>query len=248
MSATISPQDSPVLVVGASGAIGAAVARAIGKMGHPLGLHYCTNRASVDSTLSAVANVARAYPLQSNLASVEQCDALVDDFLRETGRIFGIALCAGTVPWKQWQETNHEDWAKVFFEHCIAPFALARAAANRMAKEGRVVYLSSIAAKYGGSAKTLHYAAAKSSLETAMRGLARELAPKAILVNGVRAGLVDTPQQTLGRSPDELSARIARIPLGRAGKPDEIASGFSYLFSSAAGFTTGDVITVAGGD
>ncbi len=117
-----------------------------------------------------------------------------------------------------------------------------------MTRNGRVVYLSSIAAKYGGSTKTMHYAAAKSALETAMRGLARELAAKGILVNGVRAGFVDTPQQQLGRSSEERSARIARIPLGRAGTPDEIASGFSYLFSSGAGFTTGDVITVAGGD
>lgn len=228
--------------------IGSAVARALGELGHPLGLHYCTNRASVDSTLNALANTARTYPLQSNLASVEECGALVDDFLHETGGIFGIALCGGTVPWKQWEETSHEDWVKAFFEHCIAPFALARAAANRMVKEGRVVYLSSIAAKYGGSAKTMHYAAAKSGLETAMRGLARELAPKGILVNGVRAGFIDTPQQTLGRSPQELFARIARIPLRRAGKPDEIAPSFCYLFSSDAGFTTGDVITVAGGD
>ena len=81
-----------------------------------------------------------------------------------------------------------------------------------------------------------------------MRGLARELAPRGILVNGVRAGYVDSPQHAQGRSPDEISARIARIPLRRAGLPEEVAAGFAYLFSRNASFTTGDTITVAGGD
>jgi NAD(P)-dependent dehydrogenase (short-subunit alcohol dehydrogenase family) len=242
------PKDRPILVVGASGAIGSSVARALGMTGHPLGLHYCGNRAAVDSTMEVLAGVGSVYPLQSNLASIEECEALVDDFVGKAGRIYGIAICGGRVPWKSWQDTSQDDWVNTFFEHCIAPFALARAAASRISSSGRVVYLSSIAAKYGGSTKTVHYAAAKAGLEAAMRGLARELAPRGILVNGVRAGFIDSPQQTIGRSSDELVSRIARIPLGRAGKPEEVASGFSYLFSGSAEFTTGDLISVAGGD
>ncbi len=109
MPSTIPAHERPILVVGASGAIGSAVARALGETGHSLGLHYCSNRASVDSTLNEISRMASAYPLRSNLATVEDCEALVEDFFREAGGIFGIALCTGKVPWKQWQETDRED-------------------------------------------------------------------------------------------------------------------------------------------
>lgn len=142
------------------------------------------------------------------------------------------------------------DWQDAFFEHCIAPLAVAKALLPAMQERGsgRIVFLSSIAAKYGGSPLTLHYAAAKSALETAMHGLSRNLVGHGIRVNGVRAGFVDTPQQHAGRTQAEIEARIARIPVGRAGTPEEIASAFAYLLSAHADFITGEIITVAGGD
>ena len=113
---------------------------------------------------------------------------------------------------------------------------------------GRIVYLSSISPKYAGSPKSLHYAAAKSALETTMRGLAKQVAPLGVRINGVRSGFVRSPQQTRGRSEQEIAARIDKIPVGREGKPEEIASAFTYLLSDAADFISGEIITVAGGD
>jgi NAD(P)-dependent dehydrogenase (short-subunit alcohol dehydrogenase family) len=244
----ISSPDRPILVVGASGTIGGAVASALGNAGHTLGLQYCSGSGRIESIRRLLPDAVQSHAMQSGLESIEACDALVSDFVDKTGGLYGIALCGGRVPWKPWQESAGSDWLGAYFEHCVAPFALARAAAQRIPEGGRIVYLSSIAAKYGGSVKTMHYAAAKAGLEAAMRGLARELAPRGILVNGVRAGYVDSPQHEQGRSPEEISARIARIPLRRAGLPEEVASGFAYLFSRSASFTTGDTITVAGGD
>ena len=94
----------------------------------------------------------------------------------------------------------------------------------------------------------LNVAAAKAALETSMLGLAKAVAANAIRINGVRAGFVDTPQQQAGRTPAELAARIDKIPLRRAGTPDEIAGAFTYLLSDSAAFVTAQLLTVAGGD
>lgn len=237
------------LVVGASGTIGSAVAAQLAAPGVVLGLHYCGGAAAIEAIKARLAATgAECAELQSDLADEAQCRELVARFRARFGAIQGVALCAGTVQWKSWRELDRDAWQRMFFEHCIGPFTIAAAAAEAMDAGGRVVFLSSISPKYGGSALTLHYAAAKGALEAAMRGMARELAPRGICVNGVRSGVVDTPQQHRGRTPDEIAQRVARIPMGRAGAPDEIASALVYLLSERASFVTGELISVAGGD
>lgn len=241
--------SKPILVVGATGKIGSAVARLLGSAGHTIGLHFCKNREAVDTLSDGLKQTgACSIILGSPLGSSDDCVDLVNRFAGQVGDLYGLAICSGRVPWKYWRDTGTDDWTNAYFEHCIVPVAMARAAANKILPEGRIVYLSSISSKYGGSDRTLHYAAAKAGLESAMLGLSRELASQNIRVNGVRAGFVDTPQQRAGRTSEEIAARISRIRLGRAGIPEEIASAFAYLFSEGASFITGEIITVAGGD
>jgi 3-oxoacyl-[acyl-carrier protein] reductase len=132
----------------------------------------------------------------------------------------------------------------------MAPFTLVKQAIPYMIGNGggRIVYLSSISPKYAGSSRSIHYASAKGALEIMMRGFAREVAKYGICINGVRAGFVLTPQQTAGRDQKEIDERIGNIPVRRAGKPEEVAAAFQYLMSDEAGFVTGEIITVAGGD
>lgn len=214
-----------------------------------LGLHYCRN-ARAANTLNARLETTGALcaTLQSDLADDGGCRDLVELFHQRFGSIDGLALCAGRVPWQAWDALDTGAWQRALFEHCIAPVTIAIAASKKMKADGRIVFLSSIAPKYGGSSKSLHYAAAKGALEAAMRGLARELAPVGVCVNAVRAGFVDTPQQRSGRTPAEIAERVGKIPARRAGTPDEIASALVYLLSERAGFVTGEFLTVAGGD
>lgn len=238
-----------ILVVGASGSIGAQVALQLGLSGYAVGLHFCNNRAAVDDLSHKLKDAgARSFILQSQLSCFEECDELVLRFNELCENFYGIAICSGRVPWKHWSDTTQLHWVESYFEHCAAPFALARASVKMFSEGGRIVYLSSISPKYGGSDRTLHYAAAKAGLEVMMKGLSRELAQSGIRVNGVRAGFVDTPQQRAGRTEAEMNARIARIPLRRPGTSKEVASAFSYLFSEEAAFITSEIITVAGGD
>lgn len=236
-----------VLVVGASGSIGAAVARQLLAAGRPVGLHYRSNAAAC---MRLAAAGPRASRMQAALDDEAACNALSDRFIAAFPQATGLAVCSGEIGWRDWRTLEAADWNKVFFQHCIAPFLLARRLLPHFEKRGggSIVYLSSISPKYGGSDESLHYAAAKAALETAMLGLAKAFAGSAIRVNGVRAGFVDTPQQQAGRTPAELAARIEKIPLRRAGTPDEIAGAFSYLLSDSAAFVTAQHLTVAGGD
>lgn len=238
------------LIVGASGTIGSAVAAQLAGRGVGLGLHYCNNETVATALKSRLEQAGSTCEcLQSDLADDAACRDLVARFYARFGAVSGVALCGGTVHWKPWQELDRDAWQRVMFEHCIAPFTIASAVVTLMGANagGRIVFLSSIAPKYGGSPKTMHYAAAKAALETAMRGLARELARSEIRVNGVRAGFVESPQHR-HRTPEEITERIRKIPVGRAGTADEVASAVVYLLSDRAGFVNGELITVAGGD
>lgn len=240
-----------ILIVGASGAIGSALARQLAHADAHIGLHYCHNREKTARLKEELLSVGCASVLlQSSLDSEQACADLAEAAIRELGTIHALALCGGKLDWTPWQQLDALKWQQIFFQHCVAPFTLVQKLAPSMleAREGRVVFLSSISPKYGGSVKTLHYAAAKAALETAMYGLSRQLCKDGIRINGVRAGFVDTPLQREGRSAEELAERVAKIPLGRAGQPEEIASAMAYLLAEQAGFIHGEIITVAGGD
>lgn len=240
-----------VLVVGASGAIGTAVARRLGADGTPLGLHYCRNAQAVEALKSELAvKGSECAIFQASLDTEESCNQLVDSFSAGYSSLSGIAICSGEVGWREWRDVNADDWNEMFFQHCLAPFFMVRRLLPSLEKQGngKIVYLSSISPKYGGSSKTLHYASAKAALETAMLGLTNTAARHGITINGVRAGFVDTPQQHRGRLATELATRVSMIPLGRPGTPDDIAGAFAYLMSDAAAYVTGQLLTVGGGD
>lgn len=245
-------RDSDIyIVVGASGTIGSAVARRLAREGAVIGLHYCNNRTAVDELQVSLENAgARCVCIRSLLDSEDACVRMWEQARAELGTPHGIALCGGRVPWRHWQDVSADDWQSVLFEHCVAPFALTKLAVQSMLErgDGRIVYLSSIAAKYGGSPRSLHYAAAKSALETAMHGLSRETAKAGLRINGVRAGFVHSPQHEAGRSPVEIAERIRKIPMCRPGRADEVAAAMAFLLSAEAGFITGEILAVAGGD
>jgi 3-oxoacyl-[acyl-carrier protein] reductase len=240
-----------VLIVGASGTIGNAIARNLCECDMSLGLHYNRNAAAVKHLRALmVRRGGKAVCLQADLNDEETCTRLVDDHVAAFGSISSLVICFGDLLWCNWNDLNWDAWHSALVTHCLAPVSLTLRAIHYMEKmkKGKIVYLSSISPKYAGSAKSVHYAAAKGSLEIAMRGFAREVAQRGICINGVRAGFVLTPQQTAGRRKREIEKRIHKIPVGRAGKPEEIAGAVCYLLSDAADFITGELITVAGGD
>lgn len=250
MHGHLTSAGAPCLVVGASGMIGGAVARRLGAAGRALVLQYCTNQAAAAAVAADVAAAGgQAVCVRSALDSEEACRVLWAEAESHFGHPAAVALCGGRVPWQDWPHVSPENWQEVLFEHCIVPFMLTQLAvpALRARDGGAIVYVSSVAAKYGGSTRTIHYAASKAALETAMRGVARQVASAGVRINGVRAGFVQTPQQS-GRSASEIEQRIRMIPMARAGTAEEIAAAVVFLLSDDARFITGEIVTVAGGD
>jgi NAD(P)-dependent dehydrogenase (short-subunit alcohol dehydrogenase family) len=132
-----------------------------------------------------------------------------------------------------------------------APFFLAQQVFANMKKHGRgkIINISSITAKYGGSSKSLHYSAAKAALGAITVGLPRAGASHNILVNAVQAGFIYIPLQKRLINEKNLKERIDLIPLNRPGKPEDVSGAVGvYLASEAGDFITEEIMTVSGGN
>lgn len=239
------------LVTGASGDIGASVARTLAAAGAGIVLHHHQGAERVHALadeLSAVGG--RAVVVGADLQQAAACARLVHVGFAAFGRLDVVVNNAGGIigP-KPFAELDHDSWAATMMLNAGAPLFVAQAAFELMhaAGGGRIINISSVSAKYGGSATTLHYGCAKAAVEALTVGLARLGAPRHILVNCVRAGFIDTRLHVgLGRT--STDDRVALIPLERAGQPIDVARAVHFLASNGGNFITGQILSVTGGE
>jgi len=180
----------------------------------------------------------------------ESSKSIIPSFIDHFGGLDVLINNAGAaIGPKDILDMDEESWDKTFQLNTRAPFFLAQNAFKHMKENGggKIINISSISVKYGGSSQTLHYGAAKSALETVTLGLSKAGAEHNVLVNTVRGGYIDTPMhQKMGRK--NSKERIEMIPLKKAGKPQDMAGMVLFLASEAGDFITGETFTVAGGD
>lgn len=242
-----------VLVTGGAGGIGAALLRLFAAQGAAVGIHYHRSRGPALALQEELRrSQAAAECFRGDLTKPADCGRVMREFLRRFGRVDVLVNNAGAaVARRHFLELAPEVWDEAFALNARAPFLLAREAFRRMRKQGggRIVNISSIAARYGGATHSVHYGAAKAALEAMTRGLARAGAGHGILVNCIQAGAIDTPfHRKIGRGRAALAKRGALIPVGRTGEPLDVARLAVFLASEAGGYITGDVIAVSGGD
>lgn len=243
-----------ILVTGASGDIGSAIAVLLAGMGANVGIHYRSNRIQAEQTREEIERLgARAVLLPADLQHPQDCRALIEEFRREFGGIDVLVNNAGgIVGARPILDIDENDWDGTISINAKMPFFMAQAAMQSMiaaGNGGKIINISSISAKYGGGADSIHYGAAKAALEAISRGMARLGAEHGILVNTVQAGFIDTGlHRKMGRSEAQIARRIEKIPLKRAGQPMEVAYMVAFLVSEMAGFICGEIFTVAGGD
>jgi len=210
-------QNKTVLVIGGSGEIGSEICRELSALGLSIGIHYVKNREQAIRLHQSLYSPGIHKVFQSNLKSEREVRQLIKKFVAWSPNPYGMVLAGGLIPNESWERLKKQSWHKVFNQHCVVPFELIRSLASKLSKNSRIVYLSSISPKYGGSNETLHYACAKSAGETALLGLAHRLRSKGILINTVRAGFIKTKSQTKNRRSLSQKNRIKKIYLNRAG-------------------------------
>jgi 3-oxoacyl-[acyl-carrier protein] reductase len=227
-----------VLITGASRGIGAATARLFAHHGAAVGVHYNSDEAAAATVVSQCKN-ARAF--RTDLA--QGPGDLMARFLDWAGGIDVLVNNAGGVPGTD---------AATMALNLDSPVALIRAAWPAMteAKSGSIVNLSSYVTAKAASPRLAVYAIAKAGLEQATRNFAKEGAPLGIRVNAVRPGFVDTDLNRWADDPERkaFEARAGRVPMGRAATPEEIAAAIVFLAGPRSSYTTGTILTIAGGE
>lgn len=243
-------KDKRVLITGASGGIGSAAAALFAGYGAIVGIHYHQEKDKAEQALAAAeAAGGRGATFQADLLIEGERAKLIEEFTAAYGGLDVLVNNAGgPIGNDHWSQITIDSWRKTFALNAEAPFYLSVAAWPALkAGGGRIINISSIAAKYGGSDSTIHYAAAKAALETITAALARRGASDGILVNTIRPGVIDTDFHKRFKRAD-FEARKELIPLGRAGRPEEVAQMALYLSSRSADFITGQVFSVTGGE
>jgi 3-oxoacyl-[acyl-carrier protein] reductase len=232
------------LVTGASGGIGAAVARALHAQGAAVALSG-TRREALDAL--AVALGERAFVCPADLRDPAAPEALIAAAEQAAGPLGILVNNAGLTRDRLALRMQDDDWAAVLDVDLTAPFRLMRAVLRGMLRRraGRIVNISSIVGATGNAGQA-NYAAAKAGLVGMTKALAQEVASRGITVNAVAPGFVVTPMTDV-LSESQRTKMAEAIPLGRLGQPADIAAAVVYLASDEAGWVTGATLHVNGG-
>jgi 3-oxoacyl-[acyl-carrier protein] reductase len=240
--------DAPrrALVTGASRGIGRAIALALAEDGFDLGINYLANEGAAKEAAERVAAAGRRAKLvRFDVADREACARALAADVAEDGPYWGVVCNAGVRADAAFPAMSDDAWDRVLrtnldgFYNVAKPLVMPMVRAHR---GGRIVAISSVAGLAGNRGQ-VNYAASKAGLVGATKSLAQELARRAITVNCVAPGLIET-EMVEGA---ELEALLERVPMQRLGTAAEVAGVVAFLFSERASYVTGQVISVNGG-
>ncbi|MFB3059330.1 MAG: 3-oxoacyl-ACP reductase FabG [Gammaproteobacteria bacterium] len=239
--------DQIALVTGASRGIGQAIAHALGKQGATV-IGTATTEAgakNISASLEAASIKGRGMVL--NVADTESTSQCLKQVIDEFGAPDILVNNAGITRDGLLMMMKDDQWDEIINTNLNSIFRMSKAVIRPMMKKrtGRIINISSVVGATGNPGQT-NYAAAKAGLVGFSKSLAREIGSRNITVNTVAPGFIDT-DMTRELSQQQKDSLTSQIPLGRLGRPDEIAAAVLFLASPSAAYITGETIHVNGG-
>ncbi len=245
----LSPHRKTAFVTGGGRGIGRAISITLACQGFDVAINDISleHAQSVAAEINALGR--EAIPLAGDISSPSAVNEMMTELCRRWPGLTALVNNAGIVRSSPLEEISPEEWDLVMAVNLRSMFLTAKAAFPKMreAGYGKIVNLASVAGLVGGGLLgNSCYAAAKAGVIAFTKGLAREGGPFGIRANSVVPALTDT-EMTGGMDKTKRAAIIAQIPLGRAGRPDDIAAAVAFLASDASDFISGDALVVDGG-
>ena len=243
-----------MLITGASRGIGAASAVLAAEHGYDVAISYRQDSAAAESVAGRVRALGRrAMTVRADVADEEDVERM---FAAVDAALGTLAVLVNNAGWLALQarldEMTLERVERTFAVNVLGVFLCCRAAVRRMSTRhggagGRIVNVSSAAARLGSAGEYVDYAASKGAVDTMTLGLAKEVAGEGVRVNAVRPGLVHTGIHALGGEPGRVERLKGGVPMQRGGEPEEVARAILWLASEQSSYTTGSCLDVAGG-
>ena len=238
-------------VTGSSTGIGRAAAEALAREGCRVAVHYNSSGDEAREVVGRIeASGGEALLVGGDVADAGEVQRMAGEVVDHFGQIDILVNNAGSLLERRTLEDMTEDlWDRVMAVNLKSVYLCSQAMLPIMKRQGggKIVNITSVAARNGGGPGSVAYATAKGGVSTLTRAMAKELISEGILVNGVAPGVITTPFHDRFTPPDMREKMMGAIPIGREGTPEETASVVVFLASSAADYLVGEIIEVNGG-
>jgi 3-oxoacyl-[acyl-carrier protein] reductase len=238
-------------VTGSSTGIGAASAVALAHQGCRVAVHYNRSEDEAREVMEQIqASGGDAMLVGGDVSDAGEVERMAREVEDRYGRLDVLVNNAGSlIERRSFSEMTEDLWDSVMSVNLKSVFLCSKAVLPMMKRQGRgrIINMTSVAARNGGGPGSSAYASAKGGVSTLTRAMAKELVSENILVNGVAPGVITTPFHDRFTPPDVRENMAAAIPMGREGAPEEVAGAVLFLASPWADYLVGEIIEVNGG-
>ncbi len=237
------------LVTGASKGIGAAIARTLAAEGASVVVNYASSRAGAEAVVAEiVASGGKALAVGGDVSKTAEAQGLVDAAVKTYGRLDIVVNNSGVYDFVPLEAITEEHFHRTFNINVLGVLLVTQAAAKHLGAGGSVINISSVVSRITPPGSAV-YSGTKGAIDAITGVLAKELGPKGIRVNSINPGIVETEGTTTAGfvGSDFEKGIVAQTPLGRTGRPKDIATVAAFLASDDSGWLTGEQIIASGG-